>query len=150
MTDELNTENLSPEDKEALYDYINKTSSVGVGTEDKPTVHSFLWNVAKTTDTTKVAYLKEEEIGIAKYSVRALKDFALISRDIIDNDLFAQHFRDEAETIVLAPSLSREGFLDKLSITTTKQIADITKKPRTENKGWFKKKDPKPEGVETA
>jgi hypothetical protein len=42
---------------------------------------------------------------------------------------------------VTASSLSREGFLVKQATTTTKQLADITKKPKTQNKSWFKKKD---------
>lgn len=109
--------------------------------EEKYNVHLFLHRAATAEDTTKVGNLIDLEVGQPKYSVRSLQEFALISSDIIDNDTYKEYFRKWAE-IVLATSLSREGFLVKQATTTTRQIADITKK-RKQNRGWFnfRKKD---------
>ena len=58
---------------------------------------------------------------------------------IMNNKYFADYFKDEAED-TLATSLSREGFLVRQATTTTKQIADVTKRKKV-NKGWFSKKE---------
>ena len=42
--------------------------------------------------------------------------------------------------ITTATSLSKEGFLLRLSVTQKKELADVTAKPK-KNKGWFRKKD---------
>ena len=107
--------------------------------EEKYNVHLFLHRVATSDDTTKVAFLKEEEVGVPLNHVRGLKEFALISSDIIGNEFFRDYFLKESENIT-ATSLSREGFLVKQATTQTKRLADITK-PKKENKGWFNKKD---------
>ena len=108
--------------------------------EDKYNVHLFLHRVATADDTTKVGNLDETELGKPLFSVRALKDMALISRDLIGNAELQKSYNDEAE-IITATSLSKEGFLVKQATTTTRQIADVTKKKSAQNKGWFKKKE---------
>jgi len=42
--------------------------------------------------------------------------------------------------IQTATSLSKEGFLMKLSVTSKKEMADVTPKTKKKNSGWFKKK----------
>ena len=108
--------------------------------EEKYNVHLFLHRVATADDTTKVGFLTEQEVGKPKYPVRALKEMALISREIVELDDMAKYFEAESE-IITSSSLSREGFLVRQATTTTKQIADVTKKPKAPNKSWFKKKD---------
>lgn len=108
--------------------------------DEKYNVHVFLHRVATADDTTKVGNLSEVEVGKPEYPIRALKEMSLVSSDIIDNAELAAFFAKQSE-IVTATSLSKEGFLVKQGTTTTRQIADVTKKPKTENKSWFKKKD---------
>lgn len=107
--------------------------------EDKHTVHTFLHNIAISKDTKKVGNLRDDEkmneLGSPTHNVRGSFDMARISKEIMGNDYFAGWFKSEAES-TLATSLSREGFLVRMGTTTTKQIADITKR-RKINKGWF-------------
>jgi len=108
--------------------------------EEKDNVHTFLRKVAEADNTTKTGNLGIEELGVPDLNVRSYKALALISSKIMGNPYFQQFFDAESE-IVTGSSLSKEGFLDKLAITSSKQIEDITK-PKKENKSWFKKKDP--------
>lgn len=103
--------------------------------EQKYNVHLFLHRVATAQDTSKVGNLDLEEVGKAKYAVRSLQEFALISDKIIENDTFKDYFTKWAE-IVLATSLSKEGFLVRQGTTTTRNYGDITKAKKP-NKGWF-------------
>ena len=134
-------EELTPEEREQLWNYAQATGAT-LPVDSKINVHTFLMAVAKADDTTKTGFLEPNEIGIPQNPIRALKGFALICDDIIGNEMFAKHFRQQAE-IITATSLSRGGFLDKLAVTQTRQLADVTK-VKKENKGWFAKKD-KPE-----
>lgn len=122
-----------------LAQYLSQSGAAPVP-DEKYNVHIFLHRVATADDTTKVGNLKEEEVGKPEYPNRALKEMALVASDIIDNDELSKFFLKESE-ILTATSLSKDGFLVKQATTTTRQIADVTKKPRTENKSWFKKKD---------
>ena len=139
----MTEEQTNPQTEEELYKYLAQGS---VSQEDiKHNAHTFLAGVAEGEDTTRVGNLNEVELGMARHPVRALKDFALIAEDIINNKFVSDHFKKEAE-IITSTSLSKEGFLTKLAVTQTRQIADITKKPKAENKGWFKRKEPAQEG----
>ena len=123
--------------EEDLYKYLAQSQSAP-SPEEKHNVHTFLFRVATADDSTKVANLSAEELGSPTHPVRALKDYRLIAREIMNNEFIAKFFEQEAED-VLATSLSKEGFLDRLAITQTRQIADITKQKK-ENKSWFKSK----------
>ena len=114
--------------------------------EEKYNVHLFLHRVATADDTTKVGFLKEEEIGMPTNHIRGLKEFALISEKIIDNKFFKDYFLAESENVT-ATSLSREGFLVKQATTQTKRLADVTK-TKKQNKGWFSKKDDDKKDIE--
>lgn len=119
--------------------------------EDKQSVHTFLFNVATAEDTTKVGNLRDDkemnELGNPSHNVRGSLELARISELIMDNKIFTNWFKKEAEEI-LATSLSREGFLIKQATTQTKQVADITKR-RKINKGWFGSKKTEESGGET-
>ena len=129
---------MTPEEKEALLNYLSQTQGAPL-VEEKLNVHVFLNKVATSDDTTKVGYLEITELGTPTHPVRSFKEYALISRGIIGNEEIGKFFDKESE-IVTATSLSREGFLVKQATTTTRQIADVSK-IRKPNKGWFKKKD---------
>ena len=118
-------------------------SALGYGAsspEGKHNVHTFLHNIATAKDTTKIGFLKEEEIGLPKNPVRTYKTLASIAGSIMDNEDLANYFNNKSE-ILTSTSLSREGFLDKLAVVQRRELADVTSKPRKENKGWFKPKD---------
>ena len=108
--------------------------------EEKHNVHVFLNKVAESRDTTKVGFLKDEEVGFPQHPVRMYKGLALHAGMIMDNPDLAEYFHGESE-VITAPSLSREGFLVKQATVTRRQIEDVTK-PKKENKGWFKKSEP--------
>lgn len=136
--EENNEEQLSQEELENLQHLIG-TAPIP---EEKHNVHLFLTKVAEADDTRKVANIDEEELGKPKLPVRTNLELALFCKDIADMEDFGNYFEKEAE-IILATSLSKEGFLDKLAITTSRNIADVTNigAPKKKNSGWFKKKN---------
>ena len=94
--------------------------------DEKHTVFTFLDNVAKSKDTTKTGFLKDEEIGMLENPTRTYKELGLFANDIMHNDYLSKFFNAESE-IVTSTSLSRNAMLLRLAITTQKQIADVTK-----------------------
>lgn len=138
-------------DEEALMRIAQAMKDNAPTQEDKQNVHVFLNNVATAKKTTKVANLRDDsemnELGNPSYTVRGSLDMALVSDKIMNNSYFKEYFEAEAEN-TLATSLSREGFLIKQATTTTKQVADITKK-RKINKGWFGTKKIEESGGDT-
>lgn len=107
--------------------------------DEKSTVHTFLTNVVKHPDNTKIANLTDEELGQAKFPVRTLQELALFCDEIANMKAFGEYFKKEAQ-ITLATSLSRDAKLIEAAITTSRQIGEIPRKKPKENKGWFKKK----------
>lgn len=107
--------------------------------QTKYNVHTFLNEVLKTKDTTKVGFLSEAELGLPPHPVRAYKEMEIMAREIIGSEAIGNYFALEAEKIALAPSLSRNGKLIHLAVVTKRVVADETKIPK-ENKGWFKAK----------
>ena len=133
-------ESISEEEKQQI---LAAMAKYPVATPDeKHNVHTFLNEVLKTKDTTKVGYLIENndynEIGRPSLSVRTAKELALFAEKIMENNLFKEYFLAEAEN-TLATSLSRNGKLISLAVIQKRIIADESK-PRTINKGWFKNK----------
>lgn len=109
--------------------------------DEKQNVHTFLHSVVTAEDSRKVANLKDDdkftELGMPTHTVRGSFELARISNTIMDNDIFKEWFLEEAEE-TLATSLSRGGFLVRQATTTTKSVADVTKRKKI-NKGMFKK-----------
>ena len=136
-------EQLSAEDQKILDSLMGNVPGTS---NEKYTSHSFLYDVAKSKDTTKTGFLKEEEIGVMSNPIRSFKHLALFSKDIMKNDDLYNFFNASSE-IETSTSLSREGFLTKLAVVTRKEFSDITK-TRKENKSWFKKKDTTPQPPE--
>ncbi len=109
--------------------------------EDKHNTHAFLHAVATADDTTKVGYLKEEEVGIPKLSQRTLKELELYCRDIADDEAWGNYFAKRAE-ILTSTSLSKDAKLLDLSVINRVQTENVTKPDRKVNKKWFQKKAP--------
>jgi len=116
--------------------------------DEKQNVHTFLHSVVIADDTKKIGNLKDDkdfsELGLPTHTVRGSLEMARISEKIMDNNFFRDWFKEEAED-TLSSSLSRGGFLIRQATTTTKQVADATKRTKL-NKGWFKKTEEKTGG----
>lgn len=107
--------------------------------ESKKSVYTFLDNVAKADDTTKLGNLSDDEVGQPGNPIRVYKKMALFAGDIMENSELKDYFNKESE-IVTSTSLSKEALLLRLAVTQKKELADVTQR-RKENKSWFKKKD---------
>lgn len=102
--------------------------------------HAFLLAVAKSEDTTKLGYLKEEEIGEPRYPIRTLQELALFCNDVANMNYFSTYLKAKSE-IVTSTSLSKDAKLINLSVLQKREIVNAPDLiPRKENKGWFKKK----------
>ena len=138
-------------DEEALMKIAQAMKGESPTSDEKQNVHTFLFNVATSNDTTKTGNLQVDkdinELGVPQYTVRGAKEMALISNMIMDNEYFAKYFEIDAEN-TLATSLSREGFLVKQGTTQTKFVGDVTKR-RKVNKGWFGKEKIETSGGES-
>lgn len=109
----------------------------------KQNVHTFLHNVATAEDTTKLGFLKEEEIGMLPNPIRSYKHLQQFARDIMGKQELGSYFGSSSE-IVTSTSLSRQGFLVDRAVVQKRELKDTTKAIK-ENKSWFKKKDDKKE-----
>lgn len=132
-------------DEEAILKIAAAMKEQGPSQDDKQNVHTFLLNVVHANEPfslSKVGNLRDDkdmnELGKPKWTVRGDFGMALISQEIMENDYYTKYFELDAMN-TLGTSLSRDGFLIKQATTTTKQVADATKR-RKINKGMFGKK----------
>lgn len=132
----MDEDDMTPEQQA---EYANMLKEYYPQADPKHNVHTFLNEVLKTKDTTKVGFLTEEELGNLKHSARTLKELELISGVICDNPMLSEYFRLEAENLAFAPSLSRNAKLITLAVTQKRTLADETK-PRKPSSSWFKPK----------
>jgi hypothetical protein len=126
---------------EQIMEQLGRIADTAAVPEEKHNAHTFLNSVATSDDTTKVGFLKEEEVGIPKLSVRTLKELALYSKDIAGDDAWANYFDKRAE-ILTSTSLSKDAKLLELAIIQRREVSNVTPQPRQVNKGWFKKREP--------
>ena len=142
-------ENMS--DEEAIMRIAAAMKDNAPTQDEKPSVHTFLQNIATSRDTRKVANLRDDkemnELGAPQHNVRGSFGMAQISNIIMGNTYFQDWFNREAED-TLSTSLSRGGFLVRQGTTQTKQIADITKR-RKINRGMFGSKKVEESGGDT-
>jgi hypothetical protein len=107
--------------------------------EEKHNIHKFLNEVSKSKDTTKTGFLTDIELGTTPYAERTYKNLELQSKELCNDPLWADYFRQKAE-ILTATSLSRNAKLLSLAVLQRRELADMTEM-KTQNKGWFSKKD---------
>jgi hypothetical protein len=107
--------------------------------ESKANLHTFLTNVIKAHDTTKTGNLTEEELGMSILPLRTNKELEIFCRSLAGCEGWANYFNEMGEAIT-STSLSKEGFLMRVAMTSKKisELEDKTGK-RKANKGWFKK-----------
>ena len=110
--------------------------------EEKHNIHTFLNTVSKSKDTTKTGFLTDLELGTTPYAERTYKNLELQSRELCNDNLWADYFKQKAE-ILTATSLSRNAKLLSLAVLQRRELADMTESEKKVNKGWFTKKDKK-------
>lgn len=130
-------EELSDSEKQEIKDLLGYGSQLPEG---KQNVHTFLFNVATAEDTTKLGFLKDEEVGSLGNPVRSFKHLASFSGRIMGKPDLEKYFLGNSE-IITSTSLSRQGFLVDRAVIQKRELKDTTSKPRKENPGWFKGKD---------
>jgi hypothetical protein len=106
--------------------------------QGKDTIHTFFRDIVMADSTTKTGNLNEEELGSSKFPVRTYKELELFCDDIYGDESWANYFKKMSE-IQTSTSLSKDGMLIKLSVTSKKELADVTPSKK-KNKGWFKSK----------
>jgi len=108
--------------------------------EQKQNQHTFLTKVIQSKDTTKTGNLTQEELGSPRVPLRTFKQLELFCRDIYCDEDWANYYQQLAE-IHTSSSLSKDAKLLNLSVTSKKELADMTPKEKKENKGWFRKRE---------
>ena len=124
------TENMSEQQAEQLVREMMK---------EKQNVISFFTDIIKADDTTKTGNLELQELGEPRLPLRSLKGLELFSKDIFEDEEWASYFEKKAE-ILTSTSLSKDAILLKLSVTSKKELADVSPKEKKKNKGWFSRK----------
>lgn len=109
--------------------------------ESKTTIPAFFKQVVKNEDTTKTGNLMIEELGMPNLPLRTDKKLEVFCEDIAGQKEWAEYFKKCGE-ITTSSSLSKDGFLMKLLVTSKREMADTTPQPKKENSGWFKSKKP--------
>lgn len=135
MEDNTN-EQLTQEELAQLQQFMAGSAPMS---EEKHNIHKFLYDVSVSEDTTKTGNINADELGLPNVPVRTLKELSLFCRNIANMDYFADIFQAESE-IITSTSLSKEAKLLELAVVSKRQLEDVTKPVRKENKGWFKKK----------
>lgn len=130
------TEQLTPQEQVELAQFL---SAGAPQPEEKHSVHSFLHKVATSKDTTKLGYLRDEELGMPKLPLRTHKELAIFSKEVCGLDVFADYFNKIGE-ITTSTSLSRDAKLLELAVINRRQLEDVTKRPRAK-RGFFKKRE---------
>ena len=95
--------------------------------EGKQNLHTFFTKVIQSASTTRVGNLNEVELGTSKLPLRTYKELSLFCEDIAGDIPFSEFFTKIGE-IQTGTSLSKEGFLMKLSNTIKKELADVSKR----------------------
>ena len=86
--------------------------------EKKDDLYSLFWKVVRATDSSKVANVNKEELGMLNISVRDCQRIALLA-ETLGHPGFAKFFKEQGE-IILATSASRTGWLAELFVSMKK------------------------------
>lgn len=129
-------DNLTEAEREQLKEYLGYGAA---GASEKQNAHTFLFNVAKAKDTTKLGNLSPEEVGVPRHSIRTYQNISLIAKNVIGSDNLAKHFSARSE-VVTSTSLSKNAKLINLAVIQRRQVEDLTKPERKPSSSWFKPK----------
>jgi len=108
--------------------------------EEKHNLIAFFREIIRTKFNAKTGNLSEPELGFARLPVRTNMELANYC-NLMGMGTLGMAFMDDAQ-ILLSTSLSREGFLAKLAVTTQKFSETSLKKSlgQQQKKGMFGKK----------
>jgi len=138
MSEEEEENKMSAEDAQAYKWSLANQSSLFPQATPLYNVHKFLHDVSVALDTTKTGNVSDEELGMAQFNVRTLKNVQAYCH-MMGKKHYANYFGQKSENIT-ATSLSKDGFLDKLAVLTRQEQRLAELKTKKTNKGWFGKK----------
>jgi len=108
--------------------------------EEKNNIFTFFKKIISMGNTTRVANLNNEELGLAKVPVRTLLNLSLYCEEVGLSGL-GSYFKKES-LILSDTSLGREGFIPRLAVTQKREMEARTKVfSDKQKKTWFKRKD---------
>lgn len=108
--------------------------------EEKNNIFTFFKKIISMPNTTRVANLNNEELGLAKVPVRTLLNLSLYCEEVGLSGL-GSYFKKES-LILSDTSLGREGFIPKLAVTSKREMEARTKLfSDKQKKTWFKRKE---------
>lgn len=84
--------------------------------EKKDDLFSLFWKMVNKEDSSKIANLSKQELGMLNLSVRDCQKIALLA-NILGHKGFAKFFLAQAE-IISSTSLSKGGFLPQIVVTS--------------------------------
>lgn len=84
--------------------------------EKKDDLFSLFWKMVNKADSSKIANLSKQELGMLNLSVRDCQKIALLATTLKHNG-FANFFLAQAE-IISSTSLSKGGFLPQIVVTS--------------------------------
>ena len=129
--------------EEELKKLEDKDTSYGSPTAaTKENLFKFFNKILTRKDTTRVANLTRQEVGLSEVSVRGWKRIAHYA-DAENLDTVAEYMRGQSE-IITATSMSIKGFWSQLFVTNIRKESK-SKDKSSEKKKWFSKP---PEGGE--
>lgn len=135
MTDEEEINEVTPEQASDAWGEGDNFGERSFG-EVKDSIHSFLTNIVKTKDTSKVGNLTQGELGYPVRPVRIDKELAILTEDHPAFAGLSSYFNEMAE-MSLATSLSKEGFLVKQATTQRKEFTGRTTTKKDKKSGLF-------------
>lgn len=141
--DEEYEEDLEEEKEEEAADRQKEYYDAMPTPKEKEDLYSlFKWIIARQ-DSSKIGFLRKEELGMLNLSVRDCQKIHLLG-NVFNHKGFANFFKAQGE-IILATSLSRDAHLIDLFVTTQKrttkareiQMQNLIQPPERKRKGLF-------------
>jgi len=127
-------------DEEQIIEDEEFRQGMGYGYPQEPQKNNpiaFFRQLLTTKSNIKSANLSEDELGSVRIPVRTNLEISEYCK-AMNMNAFANCFKRDAQ-IILGTSLSRDGFLVKTSVTSTRESrTEMTKKGQSQVKrGWF-------------
>ena len=133
-----NEEELTEEEMEELQKLVGNQDA-GYGYPEAPkkdSIFKFFREILNREDTTKVGFLKPDEIGKAFISVRQYQNIANYAHsEGLDK---VSDYLNRKSHILTSSSMSHKGFLAQLFVTQIKKEQKVIP-PKPKKEGWFKK-----------
>lgn len=105
----------------------------------KESLYKFCRDILKVKDTTRIANLTPQELGLNKLGVRHYQEIAAYA-EIEGLDIVQDYLMNKSQ-IITATSMSKKGFWAQLFFTNIKKEGKVRDKS-PEKKRWFSSKKP--------